>query len=246
MVDGCRSKLVNMVAGVLQGSVLGQQLLLLYTAEFFSVVENKLNGYANDSTLVAVVPLPGERVAVSESMNRDLNMVSVWCNLLGMKLSASKTKTMIVSMSRTVHPQLTPLTLDGTVLKESADLVILGVKFYTKMTFQKHLRSVSSAAAQRLGIMRKSWQVFHDPSLPVLKYCSAVWCSAANLHLKLLDRVVRSAGYLAGDVLECNLAHRRSVAELCMIFKIKRSNPVHPLSGTLLCLMCRRVLLVVL
>ena len=44
-------------------------------------------------------------------------------------------------------------TLDGTVLKESADLVILGVTFDAKMTFEKHLRSGSSAAAQRLGIM---------------------------------------------------------------------------------------------
>ena len=90
--------------------------------------------------------------------------------------------------------------------------------------------------------MRKSWQVFHDRSLllrsfcsfvlPVLEYCSAVWCSAADSHLKLLDRDLRSAGYLAGGVLDCNLAHRRSVAELCMIFKIK-SNPMHPLSGAL-------------
>ena len=46
-----------------------------------------------------------------------------------MKLNASKIKTMIVSRLRTVHPQLTPLTLDGIVLKESADLVILGVTF---------------------------------------------------------------------------------------------------------------------
>ena len=68
-------------------------------------MENKLYGYADDSTLVAVVPSPGERVAVSESMNRDLNRVSVWCNLWGVKLNASKTKTMIVSRSRTVHPQ---------------------------------------------------------------------------------------------------------------------------------------------
>ena len=158
-----------------------------------------------------------------------------------MKLNASKTKTMIVSKSRTVHPQLTPLTLDGTVL-ECADLVILGVTFDAKITFEKHLPSVSSAAAQRLGIMRKSWQVFHDRSLLVrsfwsfvllvLEYCSAVWCPAADSHLKLLDRVVRSAGFLAGGVLECNLAHRRSVAELCMLFKIK-SNPMHPLSGAL-------------
>ena len=75
-----------------------------------------------------------------------------------MKLNARKTKTMIVSRSCTVHPQLTPLTLDVTVLKESADLVILGVSFDAKMTFEKHLCSVSSAAAHRLGIMRKSWQ----------------------------------------------------------------------------------------
>ena len=59
-----------------------------------------------------------------------------------------------------------------------------------------------------------------------------MWFSAADLHLKLLDRVVRSAGFLADGVLECNLAHRRSVAELCMLFKIK-SNPMHHFSGAL-------------
>ena len=78
-------------------------MFLLYTVELFSIVENKLYGYADDSTLVAVVLSPGERVAVSESMNRDLNRVIVWCNLGGMKLNESKTKTMIVSRSRTVH-----------------------------------------------------------------------------------------------------------------------------------------------
>ena len=59
-----------------------------------------------------------------------------------------------------------------------------------------------------------------------------MWCSAADSHLKLLDGVVRSASFFAGGVLECNLAHLRSVAVLCMLFKIK-SIPMHPLSGTL-------------
>ena len=51
--------------------------------------------------------------------------VSEWCNLWGMKLNASKTKTMIVSMSCTIHPQSSPLTIGETVLKESDDLVVL-------------------------------------------------------------------------------------------------------------------------
>ena len=103
-----------------------------------------------------------------------------------------------------------------------------------------HLRSVSRAASQRLGILRKSWRVFHDRLLigrcfwvfflPVLEYCSAVWCSAADTHLKLLDRVVSDACFLAGGVLNRNLSHRRSVAVLCMLYKI-RCNPMHPLCG---------------
>ena len=152
MMDGCRSKLVNVVSGVPQGSVFSPLLFLLCTSEIFSIVENKLVGYADDSTLMAVVPSPCVRVTVAESLIRDLGRVGEWCNLRGMKLNASKTKTMIVSRSRTMHPQSHPLTIGGTVLKESDDFVISGVTFDSKMTFEKHLRSVSRTASEWLVI----------------------------------------------------------------------------------------------
>ena len=75
MVDGCQSKLVNVVLGVLQSSVLDLLLLLLYTSEL-SILENKLISCADDSTLIAVVPSPGVRVAVAESLICDLGRVS--------------------------------------------------------------------------------------------------------------------------------------------------------------------------
>ena len=81
-----------------QGSVLGPLLFLLYTSELFYILENKLISYADDSTLMAVVPSPGVRVAVEESLIRDHGRVCEWCDLWGMKLNASKTKT------RTMHP----------------------------------------------------------------------------------------------------------------------------------------------
>ena len=149
MVNGCRIKLVNVVSGVPQDSVLGPLLFFLYTSELFSIFENKLIGYADDSTLIAAVPSPGVRVAVAESLIRDLGRVSEWCDLWTMKLNASRTKTMIVSRSRTMHPQSPPLTIGGAVLKESDDLVILVVTFDSKITFEKHLRSVSRAASLR-------------------------------------------------------------------------------------------------
>ena len=48
------------------------------------------------------------------------------------------------------------------MLKESGDVDILGVTSDSKMTFEKHLRSVSRAASQRLGILGKYLRVFHD------------------------------------------------------------------------------------
>ena len=59
-----------------------------------------------------------------------------------MKLNASKTKTMIGSMSHTMHLQSPPLAIGRTVLKDSDDFDILGMAFDSKMTFGKQLRLV--------------------------------------------------------------------------------------------------------
>ena len=73
---------------------------------------------------------------------------------------------------------------------------------------------------------------FRCSVLPVLEYCSAVWCSAADTHHKLLDQAVSGARFLTGGVFEWDISHRRSVAVMCMLYKI-RFNRVHPLNGAL-------------
>ena len=55
MVDGYRSKLVNVISGVSQSSVLGPLLFILVTSELFSIMENKMIGYANDSMLCYIL-----------------------------------------------------------------------------------------------------------------------------------------------------------------------------------------------
>ena len=80
-----------------------------------------------------------------------------------------KSFSMAIRSRRLIHLQVThnaspvtpSLTIGGTVLKESDDLDILGVTFDSKMTFEKHLHSVSRAASQMHGILLKSWRVFH-------------------------------------------------------------------------------------
>ena len=46
------------------------------------------------------------------------------------------------------------------------------------------------------------------------------------------DGAVRGDRFLTVGVFECDISHRRSVAVLCMLYKIM-CNPVHPLNGAL-------------
>ena len=121
----------------------------------FWILKNKLISYADDFALMVVVPSRGVSVKVAKFLICDLRRVSEWCNILGMKLNASKAKTMIVSRSRTISiPSHPTLTIDRIVQKQSDNLVIFGKTFVSEMTFEKHLHSVSRAAFQRLGILR--------------------------------------------------------------------------------------------
>ena len=68
---------------------------------------------------------------------------------------------------------------------------------------------------------------FNSYILPCLEYCS----SAADSHLRLLDRNLRACKFLIPN-LTISLQHRRFISSLCMLYKIFH-NPSHPLHSEL-------------
>ena len=163
-----------------------------------------------------------------------------WCTQWGMELNPSKTKSIIFSRSRTVHPEHPTLSLGTTLIDNVQTVRLLGVTFDTKVTFESHLRSVTGIVSQKIGIMRKCWQMYRDNSLvlkcfysfilPFFEYCSSVWMSAAASHINMLERVFASARFLAPANIK--LDHRRDVAASCLLFKIL-NNPDHPMHSRL-------------
>ena len=112
------------------------------------------------------------------------------------------------------------------MLKESDDLDILGVTFDYKVTFEKHLLSVSRAACQRLEEVLVSipekitcWEMLSGFGMPISEYCSAVCCLAADTHHKPLDLVVSGAHFLTGCGFECDISCHLSVVLLRVLYK---------------------------
>ena len=152
----------NVISGVPQGSVLGPLLFILYTHDMWFGLENILLSYADDATLLARIPSPNRRSDVTESINGDLSKISAWCNLWSMRLNPNKTQSTIASRSRTVLPPHPDLLVGSTSLNSCEFFKILGVMFDSKFTFERHIRSISSSVAQKIGLLRKSFIIFGD------------------------------------------------------------------------------------
>ena len=65
------SEEVRVVLGVHSGSVLGPVMILLYTSDLSSILDNTLVGHADDSILLAEVSKPSNRVSSVSYLNHE-------------------------------------------------------------------------------------------------------------------------------------------------------------------------------
>ena len=241
VVDGHLGPFGLVRSGVPQGSVLGPVLFNLYTADMWNGIESHMVAYADDTTLIMPVPSLQDRRVVAETLTRDILKIMSWCNCWGMKLNPNKSQSLVFSRSRSPDPPHPDIVIGDSRVKNCCTLKLLGVVLDSKLTFEPHLRLTASSISQKIGLLRKCWKIyssddvvrncFYSFILPLFEYCSPVWCSASEVHLKLLDRVFNQIKFLLPSVV-LKLEHRRMVGALSLMFKIASSNN-HPLFNIL-------------
>ena len=155
-----------------------------------------------------------------------------------MKLNPNKIHPIIVSRSKTAFPQHPPLSLCGVELEISTFLKLFEIVLDKKLTFEMHICNIASSIAQKASLIRKCFKAFgNDDSvlmtfyafiLPCFEYCSPVWCSGSDSHLRLLDRTLGNIPLLLPD-LSVHLEYRKKIANLSLLYKIfnKINHPLH-------------------
>ena len=241
MVEGHRSSFKSINSGVPQGSVLSPTLFLIFINDLLSCTISDIHSYADDTTLHYSLPhnkntLTQAELAVAREtayaqLNSDLSSIADWGKRNLVVFNASKTQFLHLSTKKNL-PHDYPIFFEGTQLKPSSALNILGVSFSPTLSFKEHIVSLSKNASKKLGVMRRLRGYFSPSQLlalyrgvvrPCMEYSSHVWGGSCQSHLQLLDKVESKAFHLINSpILTDNLqtlSERRSVATLSLFYR---------------------------
>ena len=108
--------------------------------------------YADDSTLLKVIPTKDLRLSAAAEINADLCRVADWGRRWHIEFEPSKSNTICVSLKRDVE-EYPPLFMNDVLIRESKVLSILGFHFDSRLTWSYMIDSSVRRCRQRLGCL---------------------------------------------------------------------------------------------
>ena len=213
VVDGATSASFPVFSGVPQGSVLSPTLFLLFINDLLHATVSDVHSFADDSNLHKSSSFQCQpssnarsqsRLAMSSTINSDLQSISEWgtCNLV--KFNTSKTQLLTISLSNT--PSNYPIIFEDSEIPPLNSVNILGLQISSSLSWRDHIVQIAKSASKKLGVLFRCKQYFNSAQLfklytgfirPCLEYCSHIWGSSP--HTSLLDRIESKAIRLIGD-----------------------------------------------
>ena len=244
VAHGDTSSRRSFTAGVPQGGIWSPILFNLYTRHLSAqVLHCDLFSYADDSTLIKVIPSKDDRIAAAAELNADLDRVYSWGQKWNINFEPDKCHSLCVSLKRDVelHP---PLFMGALSITEVEVLKILGVHYDCKLTWSHMIDQLSTRARQRLGAIFRVGDYLGQSGLiiayksfvrPICEYSNVVFMGASATHLHKLDLIQRMAERLCG-VTFSSLASRRyasSIGLLCKLLDLQCRGPLQDFCPTL-------------
>ena len=171
--------------GVPQGSVLGPLLFNVFLNDLsYLITRVKLNAYADDQQLYSS---DSDHVALYNKLNDELCIAVDWFKHNGLMANPEKFQSMTLGST----DQDFSFVVNGTHIKKSDDIDLLGVNIDSKLTIDKHVSVVCSKVNKQLQVIkwfkrlvsRKTRQRLNNAFIqPAFQYCSDVWhhCSARS------------------------------------------------------------------
>ena len=191
-IDSWKSPLLPIKCGVPQCSVLGSLLFFIYINDVFSC-SNYLSFilFADDTNIFFQHKNISE---LTKIVNHELSFVATWFKANKLTVHPDKTKFILFNPARKkINLDGLSINIDKNSINRVEHTKFLGVIVHQNLSWQAHIKAISSKIAKSTGIIIKSRQFFLSNTLctlynslilPYLQYCSIIWASTYSSHLQ--------------------------------------------------------------
>ena len=149
VVEGEKSDILPVKAGVPQGSRLGPLLFIIYMNDIIDDIESDILIFADDTSLFATGSDPAETVA---QLNRDLLKISNWSEIWKVKFNAKKSKDIIFSNKYLNNSP--PLIFNGSYIDRVNVHKHLGIHLSSSLDWSVQIHEVCLKANKKLSVLR--------------------------------------------------------------------------------------------
>ena len=185
----------SVVSDIPQGNVLGPSLFTIFINDIPNDITSNVNFFADDTKLYNSAHL-------NNLIQEDLNNLLQWSNKWLLPFNIEKCKVLHYGQ---VNPKNDYMMNDISVLSDSSITIKdLGITFQDTLTFDEHIRKITSTENSRLGIIRNTFHIIHRKGFlilyksnvrPILEYDISVWSPYLRKHDKEIEQIQRREGY---------------------------------------------------
>ena len=232
VLDGKSSQEYPVNAGVLQGSILGPTVFLLYIHDLPDDVICNTAIYADDTTLYSECDQASDvwqQLELNYELESDLRDTVEQGRKWLVDFNAGKTQ--LVSIDRSKNTGAIDVKMDGSVLEEKTPFKMLGLTFSCKLDWGSYIVSIAKTASKIIGALICSMK-FLSPEVALclykstihrcMEYCCHVWAGAPSCYLELLHKLQKWICGTVGPSLAAShepLARRQNLASLSLFYR---------------------------
>jgi len=184
-----KSRLHEIRAGCIQGSVLGPILFNILISDLSDVISpSETVAYADDAYIIVT---GNSHADLENNLNSTLARHLDWLKNTGMICSISKTEIMVLGN------QIIQINIDGSDIKSQSHLKVLGITFDSNLKWDMHVENTVNKCRSLLYSLRYLRRHLNVKDLSkivkaqivsILSYGSPAWYHRLNYHLRLKIR----------------------------------------------------------